>query len=91
VAGKFGILPKLFLSHQSQYPAQRRGGNRRWLGRQISDRHSGGVATIEITEPGLHTLHLWQREDGLRVDRIVLTTNSGYNPTGDGPVESEFE
>ncbi len=26
--------------------------------------------TIEATEPGLHTLHLWQREDGLRLDRI---------------------
>jgi hypothetical protein len=50
----------------------------------------GGVVTIEMVEPGLHTLHLWQREDGLRLDRILLTTDSNYNPTGDGPPESEF-
>ncbi len=51
---------------------------------------SGGVVTIVVAEPGLHTLRLWQREDGLRVDRIVLTTNSSYNPIGDGPAESEI-
>jgi hypothetical protein len=45
--------------------------------------------TIEVTEPGLHTLHLWQREDGLRLDRILLTTDSSYNPIGNGPPENE--
>lgn len=45
--------------------------------------------TVEITQPGLHTLHLWQREDGIRLDRIVLTTASEYTPTGDGPPESQ--
>jgi hypothetical protein len=49
-----------------------------------------GPATIYITQPGLHTLHLWQREDGLRLDRIVLTSNSSYNPVGEGPFESEI-
>ncbi len=48
------------------------------------------LATIEVTEPGLHTLHLWQREDGLRLDRILLTTDNDYNPIGNGPVESEI-
>jgi hypothetical protein len=52
---------------------------------------SGGVVTIEITEPGLHRLHLWQREDGLRLDRILLTINGNYNPTGNGPAESEIK
>jgi hypothetical protein len=51
----------------------------------------GGLATIEVTEAGLYTLHLWQREDGLRVDRILLTTNGGYTPTENGPPESKFE
>jgi hypothetical protein len=45
--------------------------------------------TIEITQPGLHTFHLWQREDGIRLDRILLTTNNQYTPTGDGPPESQ--
>ncbi len=44
--------------------------------------------TFNIDQPGLHTLRVWQREDGLLLDRIVLSTNSGYNPSGDGPVES---
>jgi hypothetical protein len=52
---------------------------------------SGGVVTIEIAEPGLHTFYLWQREDGLRLDRILLTIDDGYIPTGAGPPESEFE
>lgn len=49
-----------------------------------------GVATIEIVEPGLHTLRIWQREDGLRLDRILLTNDNNYNPSGDGPPESEI-
>jgi hypothetical protein len=46
--------------------------------------------TVEVTETGLHTFHLWQREDGLRLDRILLTTDSGYTLVGDGPSESEM-
>ncbi len=44
--------------------------------------------TYEVTQPGEQTLFLWQREDGLKIDRILLTTASGYNPQGDGPSES---
>jgi hypothetical protein len=47
------------------------------------------VTTIEITEPGQHTIHLWQREDGLRLDRFLLTTDGNYVPVGNGPAESE--
>jgi hypothetical protein len=50
-----------------------------------------GTVTLAVTEPGVHVLRLWQREDGLRLDKIVLTTNSGYNPAGSGPPESEFK
>jgi hypothetical protein len=50
----------------------------------------GSMVTIEVAEPGVHTLHLWQREDGLRLDRIVLTTNNSYTPDGNGPPESEI-
>jgi hypothetical protein len=50
----------------------------------------GGAATIAVVKPGLHTLNLRQREDGLRLDRIVLTTYSEYNPSGNGPPESEI-
>lgn len=49
----------------------------------------GSPAVIEITDQGLHTLRLWPREDGLRLDRILLTIDQGYESTGEGPVESQ--
>jgi hypothetical protein len=48
----------------------------------------GVVATINVTTPGLHTLNLWMREDGTVVDKVILTTNAGFTPTGTGPAES---
>ncbi len=45
-------------------------------------------AQIEITTTGLHVLNIWMREDGLIIDKILLTTNPDYVPTGDGPPES---
>ena len=48
----------------------------------------GVAATINVASPGLHTINLWMREDGFVVDKIVLTTNAGYMPTGTGPAES---
>jgi subtilisin family serine protease len=48
----------------------------------------GPVATIRITSAGVHTINIWMREDGLRVDRLLLTTNSTTIPTGNGPPES---
>ncbi len=50
-----------------------------------------GLITIEVTQPGLHVLHVWQREDGLRLDKILLTTDSSYIPVGSGPPESEIK
>jgi len=46
------------------------------------------IPQIEITEAGVHTLNLWVREDGLIVDKILLTTNPDYVPPVDGPPES---
>lgn len=46
---------------------------------------SGGVATLAVDEPGLYTLYLWAREDGLKLDRLLLTLDSTYDPLGFGP------
>ena len=46
------------------------------------------VATMTITSTGLYTVNLWMREDGLRIDRLLLTTDTTYVPTGEGPLES---
>ena len=45
---------------------------------------------IEITSTGLHTLNIWVREDGLIIDKIVLTTNPDFTLTSneEGPAES---
>ena len=39
-------------------------------------------ATLTITTPGLHTIHLWMRQDGLRVDQILLRLDSSATPPG---------
>ena len=44
--------------------------------------------SFEITTTGLHTLNIWMREDGSVVDKIVVTANPNYTPTGVGPAES---
>jgi hypothetical protein len=48
----------------------------------------GPVATIVVSTTGVHTLNLWMREDGLVIDRLLLTTNGGFTPSGAGPAES---
>ena len=49
---------------------------------------SGTVVTVNVSTPGEHTLNVWMREDGMIVDKLVLTTNSGYTATGSGPPAS---
>jgi len=46
---------------------------------------NGPVATIQIPSPGVYTVNLWMREDGAKVDKLVLSTNVTYVPTGLGP------
>jgi hypothetical protein len=48
----------------------------------------GPVATLVVTSPGVHTINVWMREDGFWLDRLLLTTNSSFVPTGQAPPES---
>jgi regulation of enolase protein 1 (concanavalin A-like superfamily) len=48
----------------------------------------GPRSTFEVSSVGVHTLNVYMREDGFVVDKILLTTNADYTPTGDGPPES---
>ncbi len=48
----------------------------------------GPVATIVVSTPGIHTINVWMREDGFRLDKIVLTTNANATYSGAGPAES---
>jgi PKD repeat protein len=54
----------------------------------IQSTRDGPVATVNISSAGLYTINLWMREDGFRVDRVLLTTNSSLTPSGNGPAES---
>jgi hypothetical protein len=45
----------------------------------------GARAAIQVTTPGPHTINLWMREDGIKVDKLLLTTDSTYKPSGMGP------
>ena len=47
--------------------------------------------TFDIPSTGLHTLNIWMREDGFSFDKVVLTTNPDFTPTGHGPEESILE
>ena len=60
---------------------------RRWhWTRKLSK--SRDPASIKVFNSGIRTLNLWMREDGLYVDRILLTTDRSYIPSGNGPNES---
>ena len=49
----------------------------------------GPAATLSVTTPGLHTIHIWMREDGAKVDKLFLRTSSSTTPpSGTGPAES---
>ena len=44
--------------------------------------------TVNLTA-GTQHISLWMREDGVVVDRLLLTTSTTYVPTGSGPIESK--
>jgi hypothetical protein len=44
-------------------------------------------ATIDILDAGIHTVNIWMHKNGFRVDKILLTKSSSYQPAGYGPDE----
>ena len=47
----------------------------------------GSRVTVDVPSAGTHTVNLWMREDGTEVDKIVLSPDSSYTPSGTGPDE----
>jgi endo-1,4-beta-D-glucanase Y len=45
-----------------------------------------GFRSVTVSSPGVHTVSLWGYEDGVRIDKVVIT--QGAAPTGLGPAES---
>ena len=53
------------------------------------DTMDSAPATLTIATPGVHTIHLWMREDGFIADKLLLRTDSSATaPSGTGPAES---
>ncbi|MCQ3979337.1 MAG: hypothetical protein DPW09_38445 [Anaerolineae bacterium] len=61
-------------------------GKWEWANERMAN---GESANLIVSAPGPYTLTVWMREDGLRLDRILLITDTAYIPTGFGPAESE--
>jgi len=51
-------------------------------------RRSGRRAFLTVPDAGEHRLDIWMDEDGVVLDKFVLTGNAAYVPTGTGPEES---
>ena len=49
---------------------------------------AGPNGPIVVNTPGLQTINVWMREDGFAIDKILLSSDSAFNPTGIGPAES---
>jgi hypothetical protein len=50
---------------------------------------ASGFEELVIETSGVHTLTVWMREDGFRLDRLLLTTDTIFIPSGFGPAETE--
>ena len=60
-----------------------------WISHLMND--NSDRATIEVDEAGVHIFNFYMREQGLKVDKIVLTTNVDYIPDAvadEGPAET---
>ena len=57
----------------------------------LSKRGDGLRPTIVVPSVGLHMVDIWMREDGAKVDRVLLSTDADYNPETSEPEESEHQ
>ena len=47
--------------------------------------------TVNVGTGGVHTFNLWMREDGSRVDQVILTRDFSFVPGGGGPAYVEVQ
>jgi hypothetical protein len=55
-----------------------------WV-RDANGTGAGSLARIDIATPGIHTFNVYMREDGIRLDTFILTTNSAFTLTATEP------
>ncbi|WP_411827655.1 hypothetical protein [Luteolibacter sp. AS25] len=59
-----------------------------WRSAQRTEqKHAGvpGILTIEVPSAGLHKIQVSMREDGIALDKILLTNSKEYTPEETGP------
>jgi Gylcosyl hydrolase family 115 C-terminal domain/Glycosyl hydrolases family 39 len=44
--------------------------------------------TLKVTKAGIHYINVYMGEDGCRIDKIILTKDQKYKPSGTGPAKS---
>jgi hypothetical protein len=54
-----------------------RGAPKSWLWNKVTEANTSGPFTFNL-DPGVHTLVIKQREDGSKLDKILLTTQSDF-------------
>jgi len=52
------------------------------------EKRGGGFTTLVIPSTGEHDINIWMREDGLVIDKLVLSRNANFTPTDQGPAET---
>jgi len=50
----------------------------------------GNRNQIEVLTPGLHVVTVWMREDGFVANKIILSTDPAYVPSGFGPDDTRL-
>jgi len=53
-----------------------------------NEKRGGGTTKIVVPSVGTHTINVWMREDGLTLDKLVMSKNASFQPTGTGPAET---
>jgi len=96
--GLDGVVPTYVYNHFTDI--QDAGGNgigigvaTDWNWQQARLSADGVFVPVVITDPGVHTISLYVREDNLYVDKLVFTKDASWTPTagpptGTGPAES---
>jgi len=74
---------------QSPGSAARPDFGQRW--RWSNHMYGGRRVALKIDAPGKRVLSVWMRESGSRIDRLVLTGDRDYVPTGAGPAPDTEE
>jgi len=57
----------------------------------LSETKAGPRPAVTIPSAGTHTLDIWMREDGAKIDRLLLTTDMNYDPVTNEPEESPHQ